>query len=116
MAVQPWQLQKAKKSYISTDAREEMAERFYQNVESNMSASQAAAESGMLYEEFGPIGSGRKVSHVFFASTKGRGERIYFIEDSKQRVCKVLQAGGHLSDGQTNTMMKTAKTIDTTRR
>ncbi|MGN8122080.1 RHS repeat domain-containing protein [Pseudomonas sp. 22082] len=116
VAVQPWQLQKAKKSYISTDAREEMAERFYQNVESNMSASQAAAESGMLYEEFGPIGSGRKVSHVFFASTKGRGERIYFIEDSKQRVCKVLQAGGHLSDGQTNTMMKTAKTIDTTRR
>lgn len=69
----------------------------------------------MLYEVFGPVSGGRKVSHVFFTSSKGRGERIYLLEDSQQRVCKVLQAGGHYSDGQTNTMMKTAKTIDTTR-
>lgn len=112
---EPWQLHKARKSLISTEAREEMAETFYSLVESNKSARQAAAESAMLYEEFGLVGAGRKVTHVFFTSSKGRGERIYLLEDSNQRVCKVLQAGGHLSEGQTRTMLKTAKGVDTTR-
>jgi hypothetical protein len=112
---EPWQLHRAKKDNFVSEINEERAKGFYKLVESNKSASQAAAESEMLYEEFGPVGAGRKVTHVFFAKTKGRGERIYLLEDSKQRVCKVLQAGGHLSDGQTNTMMKTAKSIDTTR-
>ncbi|MBK5526046.1 RHS repeat-associated core domain-containing protein [Pseudomonas sp. TH06] len=111
----PWQLQRAKKDNFVSEINETRAKGFYELVESNKSASQAAAESEMLYEEFGSVGAGRKVTHVFFARTKGRGERIYLLEDSKQRVCKVLQAGGHMSDGQTNTMMKTAKSIDTTR-
>ncbi|WP_454562464.1 RHS repeat domain-containing protein [Pseudomonas sp. AIG] len=115
VADEPWQLHRAKKDNFVSEINEERAHGFYTLVESNKSARQAAAESEMLYEEFGPVGAGRKVTHVFFAKTKGRGERIYLLEDSKQRVCKVLQAGGHLSDGQTNTMMKTAKSIDTTR-
>jgi RHS repeat-associated protein len=112
---EPWQLHRAKKDKFVSEINEERAKGFFKLVESNKSASQAAAESEMLHEEFGSVGAGRKVTHVFFARTKGRGERIYLLEDSKQRVCKVLQAGGHLSDGQTNTMMKTASSIDTTR-
>jgi len=113
---EPWQLQRAKHSTISTEAREEMAERFYMNVESNMSASEAAARAEMLYGVMGKAGDAKKVSHVYFASSTGRGERIYLLEDSKERVIKVLQAGGHWTDGETNKMMRMAKTIGTTRR
>lgn len=114
-AQEPWQLQKARENLISTEARDKMAEEFYRHVESNKSPRQAAALTEMYYEEFGAAGNGRKVTHVFFARSKGRGERIYLLEDSNTRVCKVLQAGGHWDDGQTNAMMKSAKKMVTTR-
>lgn len=69
----------------------------------------------MYYEEFGAAGDGRKVTHVLFTASKGRGERIYLLEDSKQRVCRVLRAGGHWTDGETNAIMKSAKNMVTTR-
>lgn len=114
-AQEPWQLQKARENLITTEARDKMAEEFYRHVESNKSPRQAAALTEMYYEEIGAAGNGRKVTHVFFARSKGRGERIYLLEDSNTRVCKVLQAGGHWDDGQTNAMMKSAKKMVTTR-
>ena len=115
VAQEPWQLQKAKENLISTQARRDMADEFYRKVESNMSARQAAGLNEMWYEEFGAAGDGRKVTHVFFARSKGRGERIYLLEDSNTRVCKVLQAGGHWDDGHTNSVLKSAKKMKTTR-
>jgi RHS repeat-associated protein len=114
-AQEPWQLQRARENSISTEARDKMAEEFYRHVESNKSPRQAAGLTEMYYEEFGAAGNGRKVTHVFFARSKGRGERIYLLEDSNTRVCKVLQAGGHWDEGDTNAIMKSAKKMVTTR-
>jgi hypothetical protein len=111
---EPWQLIGAEVENVHKN-HQPMALEFYKRVESNMSPRQAAGLTEMYYEEFGAAGNGRKVTHVFFARSKGRGERIYLLEDSNTRVCKVLQAGGHWSDGQTNAIMRSAKSMDTTR-
>jgi RHS repeat-associated protein len=111
---EPWQLIGAEVENVHKN-HQPMALEFYKRVESNMSPRQAAGLTEMYYEEFGAAGNGRKVTHVFFARSKGRGERIYLLEDSNTRVCKVLQAGGHWSYGQTNAIMKSAKSMDTTR-
>ncbi|VVN19710.1 RHS repeat domain-containing protein [Pseudomonas fluorescens] len=111
---EPWQLIGAEVENVHKN-HQPMALEFYKRVESNMSPKQAAGLTEMYYEEFGAAGNGRKVTHVFFARSKGRGERIYLLEDSNTRVCKVLQAGGHWSDGQTNAIMRSAKSMDTTR-
>jgi RHS repeat-associated protein len=111
---EPWQLIGAEVENVHKN-HQPMALEFYKRVESNMPPRQAAGLTEMYYEEFGAAGNGRKVTHVFFARSKGRGERIYLLEDSNTRVCKVLQAGGHWSYGQTNAIMKSAKSMDTTR-
>lgn len=111
----PWQLIRPDTESYLYATHKTMADEFFGYVESDMSPLQAARKSRMYYEEFGAAGDGRKVTHVFFAASKGRGERIYLLEDSKQRVCKVLRAGGHWSDGETNAIMRSAKNMVTTR-
>ncbi|WP_434592951.1 RHS repeat-associated core domain-containing protein [Pseudomonas sp. R4-83] len=114
-ADRPWQLIRPDSEDYLYATHKTMADEFFGLVESDMSPLLAARKSRMYYEEFGAAGDGRKVTHVFFAASKGRGERIYLLEDSKERVCKVLQAGGHWSDGETNAIMRSAKNMVTTR-
>ena len=114
-AERPWQLIRPEAEDYLYATHKTMADEFFGLVESDMSPLQAARRSRMYYEEFGPAGDGRKVTHVFFSASKGRGERLYLLEDSKQRVCKVLQAGGHWSDGETNAIMRSARNMVTTR-
>ncbi len=114
-AERPWQLIRPDAEDYVYATHKTMADEFFQLVESDMSPVQAARRSRMYYEEFGPAGDGRKVTHVFFTASKGRGERIYLLEDSKQRVCRVLRAGGHWTDGETSAIMRSAKNMVTTR-
>lgn len=114
-AERPWQLIRPDAEDYVYATHKTMADEFFQLVESDMSPLQAARRSRMYYEEFGAAGDGRKVTHVFFTASKGRGERIYLLEDSNQRVCRVLRAGGHWTDGETNAIMRSAKKMVTTR-
>lgn len=114
-AERPWQLIRPETEDYVHAVHKTMADEFFQLVESDMSPLQAARSSRMYYEAFGAAGDGRKVTHVLFTASKGRGERIYLLEDSKQRVCRVLRAGGHWTDGETNAIMRSAKNMVTTR-
>ncbi|MCR8933415.1 MULTISPECIES: RHS repeat-associated core domain-containing protein [unclassified Pseudomonas] len=111
----PWQVQRPKKHKISTAKREEMAEKFYKKVEENVPPNEAAAASDMHWGDMGGAGAGRRVTHVYFTRSAGRGERIYLLEDSNTRVCKVMQAGGHWTKEETPGRIKAAASMEAKR-
>ncbi|VVP33961.1 RHS repeat domain-containing protein [Pseudomonas fluorescens] len=112
---EPWQLIRPTQHTFQNHCNNKKAYDFYRFIEGNNSPRQAADLNGMLYGGMRPLGNGRSVSHVYMAKTAGRGERIYLLEDSNQRVCKVLHAGEHLSPGQTNALIESAYDMDAMR-
>ncbi|MGX9862745.1 RHS repeat domain-containing protein [Pseudomonas moraviensis] len=120
VADEPWQLVRATGtddvfSAPVYDNYRKKADDFYKLIESNKSARQAAGEAGLAYSELAKYSQTRKLTHVYMTKITGGGHRIYLLEDSATRVCKVLQSGGHWSPGQTSARIRAAGNMDTAR-
>ncbi len=117
---EPWQLHRATGTDDVLSATgyknyQDKADDFYKLIESNKSPREAAREMTLAYSELAKYSQTRKLTHVYMTKTTGGTDRIYLLEDSATRVCKVIQSGGHWSNGQTSGRIRAAEKIDTTR-